>query len=179
MGRQIIFCVETDKRARTDVIYIKETINKFFSPVPDDYNIQFICMGGKSKYKSKEVLKEIKEKTKMFLSNGETIVIYCIDTDKIESSNEHLKEYEEIARFCMQNNYKFVWFCHDVEEVYLGHSIDDGKKKDAAVEFKVKNRIKEVDKRNLLAKQPSKSKSNILEVLEESFKEQLWRREIQ
>lgn len=31
MNRQLIFCVESDKKAQTDWFYIKETIDSFFS----------------------------------------------------------------------------------------------------------------------------------------------------
>ncbi len=31
MSKQIIFCVETNGKARTDIVYIKDTIRKFYN----------------------------------------------------------------------------------------------------------------------------------------------------
>lgn len=171
MGKQLLFCVETDKSTRTDVIYIRETIKHFFGAIPDTVKVDFICMGGKNKYKNRDIVREIKDKTRMYARIGKTEVIYCVDTDKYESNAVQKKELEEIFRYCDDNNYRLVWFCHDIEEVYLGKMIENSDKKKASIEFQKNKKIENVDKKNLMYKAMGKAKSNILGVLEELIRE--------
>lgn len=169
MGRQILFCVETDETARTDVIYIKETIKKFYKPISNTDNIDFICMGSKQKYNSKSIVRKIKDKVKMFNPLGDTTVIYCIDTDKYETNATQNKELEDITKYCNENEYLLVWFCHDIEEVYWGFSIENSGKKRKAVEFQTKGLIKNVDIKRLIQKSKTRSKSNLMSILDVYF----------
>lgn len=171
MGKQLLFCVETDKTARTDVIYIKETIKRFYGSVPNTIKIDFICMGSKNKYKTRGIASQIKEKTKMYTTLGETTVIYCIDTDGFEKDAVQKKDFEEISKYCDEHNYRLIWFCHDVEEVFLGQTVDKSDKKKLAIEFQIKKKIDNIEKRNLSSKKLIKHKSNILMVLDELLKE--------
>ncbi len=164
MALQIIICVESDKRARTDNIYIKETLDRFYD-IGKDININFINMGGKSKYNSKDVKKEIKNLKKQFLI-GETVVIYCIDTDQFEKNYEHELEFKSIISYVESVDAECIWFCHDVEEVYIGKSISKGNKKDEAMNFKKKGCISEVDELMLKSARKVKSGSNILQVFD-------------
>lgn len=112
MAIQLIFCVETNKRADTDSIYISETINHLYL-VNSKTKISKVYLNTKTRYKAKDVMKEIAGKTKAF-TIGETKVIYCIDTDEYEKDAEHKRELDEIRRFCKEGGYDLIWFCHDV-----------------------------------------------------------------
>lgn len=102
----------------------------------------------KTRYKAKDVMKEIAGKTKAF-TIGETKVIYCIDTDEYEKDAEHKRELDEIRRFCKEGGYDLIWFCHDVEDVYLGRRIPDSAKVQEASAFRRKRKIEEMDFRKL------------------------------
>lgn len=74
MAIQMIFCLETNKRANTDYIYLKETINHMYQ-LSNQIKLSPVYMGTKTKYQSKDVLKEIIHKIKAF-TIGQTKVIY-------------------------------------------------------------------------------------------------------
>ena len=86
MAIQLIFCVETNKRADTDSIYLSETLNHLYL-VNNKTKISKVYLNTKTRYKAKDVMKEIAGKTKAF-TIGETKVIYCIDTDEYEKDAE-------------------------------------------------------------------------------------------
>lgn len=52
MGIQIILCVEADKHAKTDEIYIKDTIDWFYE-IDRSVKLSFIYMNGKTNYASR------------------------------------------------------------------------------------------------------------------------------
>ncbi|MDE5938339.1 MAG: hypothetical protein K2H37_04600 [Lachnospiraceae bacterium] len=164
MARQLIFCLETNKRANTDYIYIKEAID-FLYQKSRQVKISPIYMGTKTKYRSKDVLKEIGQKKKMFI-HGETKVIYFIDTDAFEKSIEHANAFRDIRQFCEENNYDLVWFCHDVEEVFLGRQISDDLKVQAADTYRDKREIEKISSEKLSSETIQKNKSNLLCVLD-------------
>ena len=168
MRIQMIFCVETNKKADTDSIYITETLNYKYI-ITNQVKISKIYMGTKSKYNSKEVLKEIKNKIKSF-SSGETKVIYCIDTDKYEKSYEHQKQLNDINQFCINNGYDLIWFCHDVEDVYLGKNISDSQKVTEASNFRKKKMITLINEQNLSCNEKRNHTSNILTILDKYLK---------
>lgn len=98
MAIQLILCMETTKKAATDDIYISDTIRHVYQ-LNNQIKISRIYMGTKTKYNSKDVLREIKGKTATY-TFGDTKVIYCIDTDDYEKNIEHDNELNEISRFC-------------------------------------------------------------------------------
>lgn len=163
MSRQMIFCLETNKKANTDWTYISDTIKHYYE-IGNQVSIKPLYMKSKSRYRSKEVLKEIAMRSRCFL--GETIVIYCIDTDNYESDCQHSQELEEIADFCMQNRYALIWFCHDVEDVYWKHSIGDHEKVQSAARFRRQNMIVKMEGQRLSSTKMRKHTSNILNVLD-------------
>lgn len=80
MSKQILLCVETNKKARTDYLYIVATIKKYY--IDDRKIIQRpIFLDSKTKYNAKDKVKEINKAIKEF--SGETKVIYFIDVDDI------------------------------------------------------------------------------------------------
>lgn len=164
MAIQMIFCVETNKRADTDSIYITETIDYFYK-INNQIKINKVYMGTKSKYNSKDVLREIDKKTKAF-TIGETRVIYCIDTDEYEKDKEHEKELNNISQYCEKNGHELIWFCHDVEDVYIGKRISDSEKVQKAGAFRRKRKIEEIHLKKLSGNDIRAHTSNILNILD-------------
>ena len=164
MAIQLILCVETKKSADTDSIYILDTINHWYQ-IDNKTKISKINMNTKTKYQSKDVIRQIQQKRKAFLL-GETKVIYFIDTDQFEKNPEHARELREISGYCEQNGFDFVWFCHDVEEVFWGHKVSDSQKVQEAFSFRKKKRITEISSKNLSSKDKRTCTSNILDVLD-------------
>ena len=163
MGLQLIFCVETNKQADTDWVYIMEAI-RFRYKLPPQISLSKIYMETKSKYDSRKVLGEIEKRTKCY--KGETKVIYCIDTDAYESNYEQKKEMDRVKEFCENKGYDFVWFCHDVEEVFLGKQIENSKKVKEAGAFRSSRGIEHVQEEKLAAKEIRNKCSNLLQVLD-------------
>ena len=87
MALQMIFCVETNKKADMDSIYISETLKSIYE-IDNKVKINKVYLEKKSKYNAKDVSREIESKIKAF-TIGETKVIYCIDTDAYEANYEH------------------------------------------------------------------------------------------
>lgn len=164
MAVQIILCMETNKRAATDYVYIKDTINRFYA-LSSKFRISPVYMNGKSKYNSKDIKKSIQTLIKDF-TIGITKVVYCIDTDLFESESDHAREFKEISEYCVKNGFELIWFCHDVEEVYIGRKVSDKQKITEANDFRKKNKVESVQEEKLLCEQKKKSTSNILCVLD-------------
>ena len=164
MGMQIILCVESDKRAGTDNIYIKETINRFYE-YGNELKISFVNMGGKSNYNSSKVKSAVKQ-LKSDYKIGKTEIIYCIDLDRIEVNPDQARENKEIEKYIADNGYSLIWFCHDVEEVYLGQSLDKSKKTRSAMNFKTRSAIDTIDYKKLDSVKIKSGASNILFILD-------------
>lgn len=164
MAGQLIFCLETNKRANTDYIYIKEAVD-FLYQENRQIKISPVYMATKTKYRSKDILKEINQKTRMFI-HGETKVIYFIDTDAIEKSAEHANAFQNIGKFCEENDYDLVWFCHDVEEVFLGRKVPDNLKVQAAGTYRNKGEIGKISTEKLSSETIRINSSNMLCVLD-------------
>lgn len=164
MGLQLIFCVETNKGAETDWVYIDETIKAKYK-LSNQISLKKICMETKSKYNSRKVFKEIEEKTRRY-THGKTKVIYCIDTDAYESNYEQKQEFEDVKRFCAINGYDLIWFCHDVEEVFLGKQVENSQKVKEAGAFRNGRKIGNISDARLSAIGLGAKSSNILRVLD-------------
>ncbi len=164
MGLQIIICVESEKRARTDNIYIKETLEHFYV-IDHTVNLNFVNMGGKSKYDSGDVKKQINTFVRDY-KLGESVVVLCVDTDQLETNYEQKTEFEQIERFAMSMDYELVWFCHDVEEVYIGKSVVKDIKKNTSIDFKKKGEIANIDKKKLACLEKRKGCSNIMQIFD-------------
>lgn len=59
MGSQFIFVVETNKKCQSDWIYIKDTIEQFYSYNRTQVKLNKVYMDGKGNYKKKQ--KEIQK----------------------------------------------------------------------------------------------------------------------
>lgn len=168
MALQMIFCVETNKKADMDSIYISETLKSIYE-IDNKVKINKVYLEKKSKYNAKDVSREIESKIKAF-TIGETKVIYCIDTDAYEANYEHKRELEDIAHFCQDKGYELVWFCHDVEEVYLGKKVSDSQKVSEAATFRRKKSIENIHIDKLSSNVMRKGASNILKILDKYLK---------
>lgn len=164
MAIQMILCVETKKSADTDSIYILDTINRWYK-VDNKVKISKINMNSKSRYNSKDVVREIAKKKKEFVL-GDTHVIYFIDTDQYDRNPEHERELKEITRYCEDNGINLVWFCHDVEEVFLGHKVSDSQKVQEATTFRRKRKIEEIQIEKLSCNTQRAYVSNIMNILD-------------
>lgn len=164
MAIQMILCVETKKSADTDSIYIRDTIKRWYK-VDNKIKISQIYMNTKSRYNSKDVVREIAQKKKAYVI-GDTRVVYFIDTDQYENNPDHARELSEISCYCENNGFDLVWFCHDVEEVFLGHKISDSQKVQEASAFRRKKKIEEIKIEKLTCDSKRAGVSNILNVLD-------------
>lgn len=109
MAQQLIFCLETDKKARTDKVYVMETIRRFYGSLSNRIKISYIYLGGKSKYNSQSVEKEIKEKGNQYQPNGPSYVIYCIDTDQFENNPAQYNQNKQIETYCQRKGYDLIY----------------------------------------------------------------------
>lgn len=169
MGLQLIFAVETNKKCNSDWIYIKDTIEYFYSYERTQVKFSVVYMDGKGNYNSKKKEKEIKSLTSQYSSTSNTNrsrVIYCFDCDDYDSKMDDLKFLEEAKKYCDEHEYDFVWFCKDVEQVYIGKKVDDSQKKKEAATFKAKKQINSIDSKKLLMKNYRNNTSNSMNVLD-------------
>ena len=167
MGLQLIFVVEANKKSKTDWIYIKETIDRFYKYDVAHLKLSAVYMEGKNKYLSKE--KEVNLLISQYSStstNNVTKVIYCFDCDDYDSNPVDKEFLEKTQKFCKANNYEYVWFCKDIERVYLGKKVEDGHKNSEATRFKANKLINGVSESRLNSKKISLNMSNILSVLD-------------
>ena len=168
MGLQLIFVVEANKKSKTDWIYIKETIGRFYKYDVAHLKLSAVYMEGKNKYLAKE--KEVNLLISQYSStstNNVTKVIYCFDCDDYDSNPVDKEFIEKTQEFCKANNYEYVWFCKDIERVYLGKKVEDGRKNSEAAKFKANKLIDGVSQSRLNGKKISLNMSNILRVLDE------------
>ena len=167
MGLQLVFVVEANKKSKTDWIYIKETIDRFYKYDVVHLKLSTVYMGGKDKYSDKD--KEVKSLISQYSrasSNNVTKVIYCFDCDNYDSKSEDKNSLEKTQEFCKANNYEYVWFCKDIERVYLGKKVEDGHKNSEATRFKANKLIDGVSESRLNGKSISHNMSNILWLLD-------------
>ena len=85
MSKQLLICVESPKSTPIDYRYIRKLLQNRYEFDPYD-SIKPIFLGGKYKYNSNKVCKEIKEHTDNFF--GETIVVFCFDSDDFTTHHD-------------------------------------------------------------------------------------------
>ena len=165
MGVQLLFCVETNKSANTDWVYINKTIKQYYIQSPE-ISLKPIPMGGKTNYRSKTVVAIINSYIRGYSRNGETTVFYCIDTDNCESDPDRKKEFDSIRNYCKKQGYEFIWFCRDIEEVYWGERVESCEKVKMAAKFNRYDQLQKLAEKDLSSNLIRKGKSNILAVLD-------------
>lgn len=167
MGLQLIFVVETNKKCKSDWIYIKETIDKFYQSNQSKVKFSTIYMNGKGNFKKKE--KEINDLISQYTKtskNNSSRVIYCFDLDDYDTKQEDLLFLNTVKQYCKERNFEFVWFCKDIERVYTGRKVNDSQKQKEAVLFKTRKAIRDVNANRLSVLQYRDNTSNILNVLD-------------
>ena len=169
MSKQLLFCVETDRRSKTDWVYIKSVIDKYYV-IDNSISIKPVYMGGKTNYKRNKVISEIKTLTRQFRQTGSTTVIYCVDTDNWNTDRDRNRELEEVRDYCSEKGYEFIWFCRDVEEVFWGHQIHNSDKTETAKKFRSQNRVDSVPSDSLTEHKMKIGCSNIITVLNRHLK---------
>ncbi len=167
MGVQLIFVVETNKACNSDWIYIKNTIDRFYTYDRAHVKLSAVYMDGKTKYEKKE--KEVKRLISQYnnaASNNKSSVIYCFDCDEYDNKAEDAIFLNFTERFCKERGYERVWFCKDIERVYLEREVSHSKKKEEAARFMAKKRIDGVNEDRLSATSYKSNTSNILRILD-------------
>ena len=78
MGLQLIFVVETNKKCNSDWIYIKDTIEHFYSYERTQIKFSVVYMEGKWKYDKKEKqINNLISQYKATSENNRSKVIFC------------------------------------------------------------------------------------------------------
>ncbi len=167
MGLQLIFVVESDKKSKSDWIYIKDTIDYFYRYDLAHVKLSPVYMHGKGNYKTRE--KEIKKLVSQYASvtkANESKVIYCFDCDDYDIKKEDADFLREAQQYCEGNGYDFVWFCKDIERVYVGRKVEDSQKTKEAALFKKKKIIRNAKADQLSAAAYQADTSNIMKILD-------------
>lgn len=167
MGHQLIFVVETNKQCKSDWIYIKDTIEHFYTFDRTQIKLTVVYLNGKGNYANKE--KEIKKLVTQYASTSQTNfsdVIYCVDCDDYDTSQKDIQFLQQIRKYCSDKGHDLVWFCKDVEQVYLGKRIEKAEKKKEAADFKRKKTIKKIQCNKLCMEKYGVGTSNLMRVLD-------------
>ncbi|MGN1157376.1 MAG: hypothetical protein ACI4TK_14465 [Agathobacter sp.] len=107
MGLQLIFVVETNKKCKSDWIYIKDTIDHFYQYDQTQLKLSPIYMDGKGKYKNKE--QKISSLISQYAAGNKTnqsIVIFCFDCDDYDSNSKDAEFLMNAKRYCDENGYE-------------------------------------------------------------------------
>ena len=171
MGLQLIFVLETDKKCKSDWIYIKDTIERFYSYDIAHTRFSQVYMDGKGNYDRSKTKDEIESYVSQYTNKkkpnaNRSIVIYCFDCDDYDSKPEDLLFFNTAKQYCEKQGYEFVWFCKDIERVYLGKKVSNSQKGKEAVTFRTKKLIKLVDEEKLKCDGLRANTSNIRCVLD-------------
>lgn len=167
MGLQLIFVVETNRKCKSDWIYIKDTIDWFYQYDQAQVKLSTVYMNGKGNYKNKE--KEISSLISQYgVANKEnqSKIIFCFDCDDYDVEQEDSKFLSDAQKYCRERDYDFVWFCKDIERVYVGKKVDDNQKKRESAVFKAKKLITTIDADRLTGSSYQVDKSNIMNILD-------------
>lgn len=165
MGLQIVFCLEADNKSQSDWVYVYETVKKYYI-VSNEIKISRTFLGGKGNYKNKRIVNQIEKLSKAFKKNGQTVVVYFIDTDDINTNQDRQREFKDIQSYCDSKGFELVWFCRDIEEVYWGGKVEKGEKTKVLARYRNNKCIDSVDEKLLKSAQIHNKRSNILSVLD-------------
>ena len=164
---QIIFVVETNNNTKSDDRYIDRLIKLRYDFSNNEYKLQYVHMNGKGNFKKRNIKNEIISFQKLN-RNGINYVIYCFDTDRIETNPEEYKTLQERKKYCDINGYMFIWFDPNIERVLIKKDVEIKYKKQEALNFYKKNLI--IDEKILLHNNYKSGCSNIYLVLDKILK---------
>ncbi len=167
MGQQLIFLVEADKKTKSDWIYIKEVIDRFYR-IDSRIKLSTIYMEGKGNYSSKESqIRALITQYKATDRNNVSHVICCFDCDEYDTNPEEADFLKKARAYCQDKKYVFVWFCKDIERVMVGKKVEKSQKGEMAATFKKKRLINNVDEEKLNQATYATNTSNIMLVLKQ------------
>lgn len=123
----------------SDAIYLDIIFKKLIEK-NSDINLKFtsIPIKGKTNFENKKYIDKVKNIKLKF--QGESQVLYVVDTDDVDTSKEDLELLEKIAEHVKKQDWHFVFFNRDIEEV-LNKNADRKKKV---------NELEVIQKRNLM-----------------------------
>ena len=162
--KQLIFVVETNKNAQTDDRYITRLIQDRYDLSSNEYMYNFVHMSGKSNYNKDSVVQQIRKYVKDN-KEGENNVIYCFDTDKIDTSNEAVSCFDNEKKYCEICKYEMIWFYYNIEFVLLGRIVEESKKKQESINY-YKMKTIDYNIQKLSQSREIKGCSNIFSVLD-------------
>ena len=151
----------------SDAIYL-DRIFKMLKEKNIDINLKFtpISIKGKTNFENKKYIDKVKNVKLKF--QGESQVLYVVDTDDVDTSKEDLELLEKIAEYVKKQDQHFVFFNRDIEEV-LNKNADRKKKVNEARSY-AKKKFNEVDKNNLKVKNYlTRGTSNLFSVISEKL----------
>lgn len=160
--KQLIFCLETTEKAKTDKFYIKEVLRYYFKV---GYNkLSYVYLEGKHNYNTSRIKDEIKTLVDKYGEVSDSYIIYVLDKDENTVNPRDNEFVRSASEYCEQNDYKLVWFIKDVEDVMWGKKVSNNKKVDEAKRFLTSKQIEKVNISNLKAASNvnSRYKSNII-----------------
>lgn len=163
--KQLIFVVETTPKNQSDDRYIDKLISKRYDLSSNEIKKRYVHMEGKTKYKSRAVTTLINKMIKE--NDGENIVIYCFDTDRIDVNVDCMKCFEEARSYCKNQNYLLVWFNYNIEFVLLGHNVDSSMKKKESIKYHDNKKININEEKLFSSNFTNIGYSNIYKVLDE------------
>lgn len=163
----IILCVETNHIARTDFLYIKKIIERFFNLGLN--KLIPVYLAGKHNFNNPRIKKEIAKLKKEFAltSDGPSYVVMCLDKDKNMSSPQDFDFVDEVISYCAEAEYLLAWFVSNIEDVMWKKIVPNQEKKRMAERFVATRQIENVEEVRLSASHNvnARHKSNILTVL--------------
>lgn len=126
MAIQMIFCVETSKSADTDSIYILDTINRWYK-VDNKLKISKINMNTKSRYNSKDVVREIAQKNERSFERKDYNKVKVL-IDFIEQHGEITpKEAENITKKFAATVRRYLKMLVDTERIVTEGNTNNSK----------------------------------------------------
>ena len=147
----------------SDAIYL-DIIFKMLKEKNPDINFKFtsIPIKGKTNFRYEKYIDKV-EKTKLKFQ-GESQVLYVVDTDDIDTSKEDLEILKRIDKYVNDQDWHFVFFNRDIEEV-LNKKADRKNKTNEARSYSEK-KFNEIDKNNLKVKNYfTRGTSNLFSVI--------------
>ena len=170
MNVQLIFCIETNKQADTDFIYINEVIKEFYQLDPH-IKISPVYMNGRGNFNTHNTESKVSKLKKEYAaanSESATYVLYCLDCDRYDSNPEDRAFLISVKQYCDDDeDRQFVWFCRDVEDVFLGKQVEKKQKHSEAVRFQTSKKIKSLNTALLSVSGFRQHYSNLCLVLDE------------
>ena len=151
----------------SDAIYLDIIFKKLIEK-NSDINLKFtsIPIKGKTNFENKKYIDKVKNIKLKF--QGESQVLYVVDTDDVDTSKEDLELLEKIAEYVKKQDWHFVFFNRDIEEV-LNKKADRKKKMKEARSYTEK-KFYEVDKNNLKVRDYLiRGTSNLFSVISEEL----------